>query len=404
MERPNLADDLALKTAMQRGEMEMTATASGFTATGAPEGVRLTRFKEGLRLAKWNQSDRKIDIHYSQVGSVDFEGQSTNREQRSVVGRAAVGKYVAGETGALVGALSGLQDKITTSHEFSIRYWDHVRGEWKQHTLSSTDENFQHFMECVAEELDAYRRGEDPEGIPDPSGRSSMDRKLERGFNKFMGYAVGGVLIALLGWFAISLIVQGASSVFSRFSRSSGPLDVAVHQAQLAAEDKAKAAVPSPSPAIAASSVAPVADTATSAPPTTSTPGPSNQSAASVVETKVESTSPLTVVVPSTAKGQPAPQVQAKIQPQRVDPETGPSFDCAKASSTAENRVCANPALAALDRDLNQIYLAVRTPANQTALRMDQLAWLKSRAGCINDECLKTVYEKRIGRLRQYQQ
>lgn len=88
-----------------------------------------------------------------------------------------------------------------------------------------------------------------------------------------------------------------------------------------------------------------------------------------------------------------------------------PSFDCAKAASSAEEAVCANPDLAALDRELARLYdLASKgpnmTPDRLAELRATQRGWVKGRDDCWKSDlgvpsCVRQEYALRIHDLRQ---
>jgi uncharacterized protein YecT (DUF1311 family) len=63
----------------------------------------------------------------------------------------------------------------------------------------------------------------------------------------------------------------------------------------------------------------------------------------------------------------------------------GPTFDCAKVQSAVEKEICSDGALAALDRQLDQIYRAAMAKAKgQPAklLRTEQIGWVKGRNDC----------------------
>lgn len=87
-----------------------------------------------------------------------------------------------------------------------------------------------------------------------------------------------------------------------------------------------------------------------------------------------------------------------------------PSFDCAKASTSAEEAVCEDPHLARLDLELARLYrLAVRGP-NMTPDRLDDLkasqrGWVKGRDACWKaeiglDRCIEDSYVMRIDDIR----
>jgi hypothetical protein len=149
------------------------------------------------------------------------------------------------------------------------------------------------------------------------------------------------------------------------------------------------------------------ADSSATTVASTSSPPAASQAQAEIPVPQISKTeaSPAIAERPLISQSLPSkPEAQPPTLTAKIDELTSPSFDCAKASTTAEKRICANPELAALDRDLSQLYLAVRNPANEMGLRLDQLAWMKARAGCLSDFCLKGVYETRIEHLRRYQQ
>jgi uncharacterized protein YecT (DUF1311 family) len=63
----------------------------------------------------------------------------------------------------------------------------------------------------------------------------------------------------------------------------------------------------------------------------------------------------------------------------------GPSFDCGRATTVVEKKICRTPQLADLDRDIAQLYaqaLSVLSPTDADALRADQGLWLKMRDEC----------------------
>ncbi|MEM8702962.1 MAG: MliC family protein [Pseudomonadota bacterium] len=88
-----------------------------------------------------------------------------------------------------------------------------------------------------------------------------------------------------------------------------------------------------------------------------------------------------------------------------------PAFDCAKAESSAEELICSNEDLAALDRTLADVYgkavAAIGTFADKdTALKefkAYQRGWIKGRDDCwkADDElaCIKADYEYRIAEI-----
>lgn len=91
--------------------------------------------------------------------------------------------------------------------------------------------------------------------------------------------------------------------------------------------------------------------------------------------------------------------------------QSGPSFDCAKASNGAERAICKDPAMAKADRELSNLYstlLAKLTGPAKESLEKSQVRWIVGRnRACLPNEdpdviarCLKTRYENRIADLK----
>lgn len=81
----------------------------------------------------------------------------------------------------------------------------------------------------------------------------------------------------------------------------------------------------------------------------------------------------------------------------------GASFDCARARAGVETRICANPDLAARDRELAGLYRRAREASpDPAALRIFQQNWLASRNACRDDPCLSHHYGERIALLADY--
>jgi len=96
----------------------------------------------------------------------------------------------------------------------------------------------------------------------------------------------------------------------------------------------------------------------------------------------------------------------AAVAPAWADEPSGPSFDCAKASSRAEKEICANPDLAWHDRQMAKSYkvaLAAVGAAGETALKAGQKAFLKARDACpAGDDlyaCIAGAYAGRMAEL-----
>ncbi len=88
-----------------------------------------------------------------------------------------------------------------------------------------------------------------------------------------------------------------------------------------------------------------------------------------------------------------------------------PSFDCAKASSSAEEAICASDDLAALDREVSRLYALASKGPNMTDDRLQELrafqrGWVKGRDECWKSDlgleaCVAEEYALRIQELRQ---
>ena len=65
--------------------------------------------------------------------------------------------------------------------------------------------------------------------------------------------------------------------------------------------------------------------------------------------------------------------------------QNGPSIDCTKANSTAEELICADPALSALDREISRLYDLARgsvAGSDLAMLKAYQRGWIKGRDDC----------------------
>ncbi len=97
--------------------------------------------------------------------------------------------------------------------------------------------------------------------------------------------------------------------------------------------------------------------------------------------------------------------------PLAASAQSGPSYDCAKASNGAERAICKDAALAKADRDLASLYAALLAklsgPAKES-LEKSQVRWIVARnRACVPTDdpdvigrCLKTRYGDRIADLR----
>lgn len=86
----------------------------------------------------------------------------------------------------------------------------------------------------------------------------------------------------------------------------------------------------------------------------------------------------------------------------------GPAFSCSKvAAGSMEALICQEPALAALDRQLTEVYSAASKRAvneHPSTLKAEQRGWLKGRDECWKSEdnaaCVKQSYQQRIVELQ----
>jgi uncharacterized protein len=76
------------------------------------------------------------------------------------------------------------------------------------------------------------------------------------------------------------------------------------------------------------------------------------------------------------------------------------SFDCAKAATTVENEICADPALSQADERMAKAYGKVmEATLAPRALRSDQMHWLASRESVGTLDDLRGSYDRRIAEL-----
>lgn len=79
-------------------------------------------------------------------------------------------------------------------------------------------------------------------------------------------------------------------------------------------------------------------------------------------------------------------------------PDTdAPAFDCAKARSAAERRICSDAVLRGYDRELAGAWKRARAQSpDRKALEADQQQWLRKRDECGDDlSCLRMTYSRR---------
>ncbi|MDR2678925.1 MAG: hypothetical protein LBB51_05745 [Zoogloeaceae bacterium] len=76
-----------------------------------------------------------------------------------------------------------------------------------------------------------------------------------------------------------------------------------------------------------------------------------------------------------------------------------PSFSCAKAATSAENTICADPDLSRRDTLLALNYKLIRSAAlaaESRRLTLEQRAWIEERNACETVKCLNNAYGRRI--------
>jgi uncharacterized protein YecT (DUF1311 family) len=109
---------------------------------------------------------------------------------------------------------------------------------------------------------------------------------------------------------------------------------------------------------------------------------------------------------PSTAELDPPLAQLASIAATPADEmsttESSPSFECAKASTTVEKMICADPKLAAADRDTAAAYKAkLAASADKSGLKQQQANWRRTvRDACTHVACLEEAYKQRLVELR----
>jgi uncharacterized protein len=85
-----------------------------------------------------------------------------------------------------------------------------------------------------------------------------------------------------------------------------------------------------------------------------------------------------------------------------ADEDPGPSFDCRYARSRSQQMVCADPALARADRELDEAYRrALESSVMRPALEAEQDDWVTIRedAARYSPRAVASVYQQRIREL-----
>ncbi|MDI1283314.1 MAG: DUF3298 domain-containing protein [Reyranella sp.] len=99
----------------------------------------------------------------------------------------------------------------------------------------------------------------------------------------------------------------------------------------------------------------------------------------------------------------------AVVEAAPAQAQSGPSFDCAKASIPVERTICKSAELAKADRNVASVYAALASKLSGGAkdhLVKDQQRWIGNRnRACIGEdaaECLKSRYENRLALLKEF--
>lgn len=108
-----------------------------------------------------------------------------------------------------------------------------------------------------------------------------------------------------------------------------------------------------------------------------------------------EQPSEVTAPAPVTEKNQPSPQTS-----------WSPSFDCGKASNFSEKAICTDTLLGKLDGALAENYKYMLASdigdGARNDLKTTQKKWLAERNKCEDNQCLASVYRKRINEVCEY--
>jgi len=99
-------------------------------------------------------------------------------------------------------------------------------------------------------------------------------------------------------------------------------------------------------------------------------------------------------------RGRPLRTFTAKAGDQSVT-LTAAGFDCSKAISSTEKRICGDSTLANMDQEMTAAYRnAIENTNDAQAGKADQLGWLAERDRCQDEGCLRSEYQDRLVILR----
>lgn len=90
----------------------------------------------------------------------------------------------------------------------------------------------------------------------------------------------------------------------------------------------------------------------------------------------------------------------AQLENTQPNARPSPSFDCAKVRGRVEKIICAEDALASLDRRVGDLYaLALAQAIEQSDIKRDQRRWLADRDDCKDAACIDRSYRQRLTQL-----
>lgn len=110
---------------------------------------------------------------------------------------------------------------------------------------------------------------------------------------------------------------------------------------------------------------------------------------------------PMGHVPPEAPASAPPPVAQPSPSPPPQPARASPSFNCASARTRGEKAVCADPALASLDRQMASQFNRAMSQANSSQralLQRTRSTFLGYRDGCRSDACIADAYN---GRMRE---
>lgn len=96
----------------------------------------------------------------------------------------------------------------------------------------------------------------------------------------------------------------------------------------------------------------------------------------------------------------------ALCQVATAQPQSKPSFDCAKATTSVEKAICSNPLLGKLDvalaENYKQMMMADLGKGGQANVKAEQKQWIQFRNKCQDAKCLEQSYRKRVDETCEY--